>query len=607
MTFFLVYGGIAAVLTALSLSLSGRGLVRTVSYTILAFVLFGFWGWIALPTFAWNFHTNWLMLLAFGIYCAFALWLMHDSYSYSDDEAKPSFGAIVPIGAVGFSLFMLIVVGFFASDPLFNSGRYRALLGNDPVTSTFTEDVSPVDIRHMRQVDADLAYRLGNRVVEQVPSLGSRTHLGAMDIQLLNGCLNIAQHSGEQNRICFDNELVWVGPLTHDSIFRYWSYHSTPGYVIVSAEDQSRVFLVTGLWTIDQTESTDFAIRLLNDGGHLGDYLPRYLREHGYLSEGLADYKFEIDDRGRPYWVVSTFQRTIGFSGDVPSDVLVIDAQTGEIERYAPTEAPAWVDQIQPATMVHDLLFHWGKWVEGYWNTWGARRNIIRPGDYTTMVHGEDGRSYWFVSLQAAGSSQGMNGFALVDTRTRLVRRYMIPGADQASAASTALGTLSTQGVENSGYVASTPILYNVDGIPTYFVPLKGTDGLVKMYAFVNVQDYQIVGVGSSLDQAHRAYQSALTQRGARLGADATVQNERIEGVVRRALTVRDSNGDTIFLLIDGQAGREFFAASALSPELKWTEAGNRVVFTAQSGQALSAPILAFDNLDLDLVRQQQQ
>lgn len=597
MTFFLVYGGIAAALTALALVLSGRGVVRTVFFTVLAFVLFGLWGWTSLPTFAWNFNTNWFMLFALGVYCSAALWLMHSSWNDKDR----SFGFLVPTACFTISLFVTVVVGFLSSDPLFNSARYRALLGSEPETSTFSQDVPAVDIRHLRQVDGPLAYQLGNRVVEQVPSLGSRTHLGTMDIQLLNGCLNVVLHGGQRQQICFDNELVWVGPLTHDSMFRYLSYHSTPGYVIVSAEDQSRVFLVTGLET-----DGDLSIRLLNDGGHFGDYVPRFLREHGYLSTGLADYKFEIDDAGRPFWVVSTFQRTIGFSGDVPDDVLVIDAQTREIERYTPENAPDWVDQIQPATMIHNLLSYWGKWVEGYWNTWGARRNIIRPGDSATMVHGEDGRSYWFVSLQAAGSSQGMNGFVLVDTRTRHVRRYMIPGADQDSAASTALGTLSTQGVENSGYTASNPVLYNVDGIPTYFVPLKGTDGLVKMFAFVNVQNYQIVGVGASLDQAHRAYQSALTQRGARLGADAAVQSEQIQGVVRRALTVRDSSGDTIFLLIEGQGGREFFAAAALSPELKWTEAGNRVTFTAQSGEAISVPITAFENLDVDLVPQQE-
>lgn len=602
MLYFLVYGGLAAVFTALSLIVGGRSVARTVFWTVASMLVFGLWAWTAVPVFAWNFNANWFMLLVFGAFNLFALFFMHDSYR-AETEERGFLGALLPAGAIALSLFMSVGVAFVTSDPMFNAARYHALLGSEPETSTFTDDMSEVDIQHMRQVDRDLAWRLGNRVVEQVPSLGSRTHLGSMDIQLLNGCLDVVAHGGEAQRVCFDNELVWVAPLTHDDMFRYMSYHSTPGYVIVSAENQSRVYLVTGL--VREGETSEFSIRLLNEGGHFGDYLPRYLRQNGFLSTGLADYKFEIDDQGNPYWVVSTFRRTIGFSGDVPSDVLVIDAQSGDIERYTPEEAPFWVDQIQPATMVHQLLTYWGKWVEGYWNTWGARRNIIRPGDYTTMVHGTDGRSYWFATLQAAGSSQGTNGFVLVDTRTRETRRYMVSGVDQASAASTALGTLSTQGVQNSGYEASAPILYNVDGIQTYFVPIKGTDGLVKMYAFVNYRDYQVVGVGHTLDQAHRAYQAALSQRGAGLGADAVVEDERIEGVVHRSLLIRDGSGDTIFLRIVGQDSREFFASSTLSPELKWTEEGHRVVLTAQSGEAQSVPIVAFDNLDLNLVRAQ--
>ena len=46
--------------------------------------------------------------------------------------------------------------------------------------------------------------------------------------------------------------------------------------------------------------------------------------------------------------------------------------------------------------------------------------------------------------------------------------------------------------VQNLKYRATFPLLLNIADEPTYFMALKDTAGLVKMYAMVNVQQYQI-------------------------------------------------------------------------------------------------------------------
>ena len=47
---------------------------------------------------------------------------------------------------------------------------------------------------------------------------------------------------------------------------------------------------------------------------------------------------------------------------------------------------------------------------------------------------------------------------------------------------------LSAQGVvQDLGYVATFPLLLNIAGEPTYFIPLKDATNLVKTYAMVNV------------------------------------------------------------------------------------------------------------------------
>lgn len=58
--------------------------------------------------------------------------------------------------------------------------------------------------------------------------------------------------------------------------------------------------------------------------------------------------------------------------------------------------------------------------------------------------------------------------------------------------------------VQHLNYSATFPLLLNISGRPAYFISLKDAAGLVKMYAFVDVAQYQIVGTGQTIDEAKR-------------------------------------------------------------------------------------------------------
>ena len=68
--------------------------------------------------------------------------------------------------------------------------------------------------------------------------------------------------------------------------------------------------------------------------------------------------------------------------------------------------------------------------------------------------------------------------------------------------------------VQQMRYVATFPLLLNIADQPTYFMSLKGEDGLVKMYAMVNVQQYQIVETGSTVAQCETNYRKTLANAG---------------------------------------------------------------------------------------------
>lgn len=73
----------------------------------------------------------------------------------------------------------------------------------------------------------------------------------------------------------------------------------------------------------------------------------------------------------------------------------------------------------------------------------------------------------------------------------------------------------SAQGqVQHLNYQATFPLLLNIADEPTYFMALKDQAGLVKMYAMVNVQKYQVVATGDTIKECEQNYREILLENG---------------------------------------------------------------------------------------------
>ncbi|MBM4239238.1 MAG: hypothetical protein FJ154_06845 [Gammaproteobacteria bacterium] len=581
---FLIYGAVGALLAGVCCFASSRSFARSLKLALLAFVIVGWTGWFFLPVLGWNFVGAWVLAIA-----STALGTSWGSLSprktYSGAVVIP---IVIPI--IG------VALAFVTTSAIFHADDYRKLLG--PVTeSRFTEDVSPIDIRQVRIVDGELARNIGQKRLGEIPGLGSRVELGDMNIQLLDGCFSIREYDGTAKELCFDKEFIWAGPLNHDSLFRWFSHEVTPGYVLVSATDASKVYMVTSI----TPKETDGGLRLryLRAGAYFGDHLERHLRANGFVTAGLTSGVFEIRDDGRPFWVVTRYVKRIGFSGEDPIGVVIVDAQTGAIEEFDIASAPSWVDRIQPQDFVVEQLDNWGQYVRGWWNSLFARLDVIQSTPGMSLVYGTDGRTNWYTGMQSAGADDATVGFVLVDTRTRQVRWYRMPGAKETSAQ---LAAENARGVREAGFDATFPVLYNIGGIPTYLMTLKGGDGLVKMFAFVSAQNLMVVGVDSTIQNALRNYQNSLQQQGRTLVTDDLVKQQQLEALVLAIARERRGDVEYYYLILSGREDTEFYAAPELSPELKWTRVGDRVVIDFDEGKARSVLINGFDNPRLALV-----
>ena len=585
---FLIYGAIGAILAGASSFAVNRSSVASAQIAGFAFVVLGLAGWLLMPTLAWNFGGVWWFVIASAAIGAGLGWFTPGGKSVWA-TSLPFFIAIIGV-----------VLAFVTTTPMFHAADYRKLLG--PVAeSRFTDDVSPVDLRQVRIVDSALAHNIGQKRLGEIPGLGSRVELGAMNIQLLDGCFTIREYDGSVRELCFDDEFMWAGPLIHDGFLRWFSHDVTPGYVVVSATDASKVYMVTSVAPTGVSALPDGGLRLryLRAGAYFGDDLQRHLRSNGFVSAGLTEGAFEIRDDGRPFWVVTRYAKRIGFSGEDPTGIVLVDAQTGAIEEHDIAGAPAWVDRVQPKDFVVEQLDDWGKYVRGWWNSLFSRLDVIQTTPGMSLVYGSDGRTSWYTGMQSAGADDGTVGFVLVDTRTKKVRWYRMPGAMETSAQSAAE---NARGVREAGFEATFPVLYNIGGVPTYLTTLKGDDGLVKMFGFVSAQNLMVVGVDSTIQDALRNYQNSLQQQGRTLVADDLVKQQRLEAEVLAIARERRGDIEYYYLILKGREDTEFYAAPELSPELKWTRVGDTVAIDFDEGKLRSVLINTFDNPRLALV-----
>ncbi|GEC79761.1 hypothetical protein [Flavobacterium aquatile] len=446
---------------------------------------------------------------------------------------------------IGLLLFYMIVFPLFTSLPMFRSQAYKNLIGKVADGTKISNHIAPISIDEIRVVDENLAYLLGEKILGSQPALGSQVELGHFCIQKV----------GE--------DLYWVAPLLHSGFFKWINnQEGTAGYVMVSATNERDVKLVQNI------AGKNIKIKYQPEA-FFGSQIERHLYFNGYATVGLADYTFEIDDKGNPFWVATKYNKKIGFAGNDAIGIVVVDAQTGTMTDYKIAEAPKWVDRVQPIDFIEDQLNDWGKYVHGYWNFSNADK--LQTTEGLTLIYGENNKSYWYTGLTSVGKEESAVGFVLVDTRTKETTFYKQSGATEFAAQGSAEGK-----VQEKGYKSSLPIPYNINNIPTYVMTLKDDGGLVKMYAMVAISDYTIVGVGNSMREALTSFKSAYNMTGSKLNSSSLTNKKQLKTVVTR-ITNDVKNGNSFYYFTTKDYPNIFVGSSQISNQLPVTIVGDSI------------------------------
>ena len=489
--------------------------------------------------------------------------MMLDRGEHTSKLAKYNFAIAVVL------IIFNVCAPFVTSSPILHAKAYRNLIG-DVRTSKFEKDVSPVSLSEIRLVDEDMAMKLGDKKLGEDPALGSVARLGTFNIQSVKG------------------KLYWVAPLVHRDIIKWiTSLDGTSGYVMVSASNPQDVRLVQNI------DNNPIKIVYQPEAYFLQD-LHRHMYLKGIVNIGMTDFSFEIDDEGHPYWVTTLYEHKIGYSGADAIGVATVNASTGETKRYSIKDAPKWIDRIQPENFVVDQINDWGLYVKGFLNSVISEEGVLVPTQGTSLVYGNDGKAYWYTGITSAGGDESTIGFMLVDTRTKQAKLYKQPGATETAAMTSAEGK-----VQEKNYQATFPVMYNILGKPTYVMSLKDKAGLVKMVAFVSVEDYSVLGLGETKEDALRNYREALSSKGNSIKIENDETQQTTEGAVTR-INQEVENGNTFYYLtIDSDNSKIFRATSKVSSKLPLTQIGDKVKLSYQKGEKGLVDITEFDNLNI--------
>ena len=402
--------------------------------------------------------------------------------------------AIVPGIIIG-ALAVVVGVGMLFSSVVFRASSYSKIISVSE-DKTFSSDIKQADFKSVPVLDTAASAALATRTLGDLASINKESQF------------EVAQQFTQIN---YKNSPVRVGTLAYGDIFKWFknTKEGMPGYIIVDMVTQKTEFVMLkeGSYIRYSTEE------------HFSKYLMRHVR-FAYPTYIFDEPHFEIDEQGRPFWLCPVLDKTIGlFGGTDVKGVVIVDAITGECNEYSletikNDKSFQWIDGIYSNDLLVEQYNYYGKYAGGFINSIIGQEGVRVATEGSNFLALNDD-VYMYTGVTSVSNDQAIIGFVLVNMRTKEANFYEISGAKEYSAMSSAEGQ-----VQNYKWTATFPILLNISGQPTYFMSLKDDASLVKHYAMVNVQNYQVVATGKTIAECTENYVNLLAQSNINIKVD---------------------------------------------------------------------------------------
>ncbi|WP_072525929.1 hypothetical protein [Clostridium sp. Marseille-P3244] len=524
---------------------------------ILIILAAGIYYYAALP--ALNIHSAeiWIFMIVLGLLAAVIFIRKKQLNRY---ELKESKGLKIILGIVGL-IVVVYLVGTLLSSPVVNAKKYQQLMTVE--TGEFAKDIEELSFDQIPLLDKDSAELLGDRKMGSMVDMVSQFEVDEL-----------------YSQINFQDRPVRVSPLKYASIIKWFTNQGEgiPAYIKIdmATQDTELVKLDEGM---KYTTSDHFNRNIYR---HLRFRYPTYI---------FNDLSFEVDEEGTPYWICPVKKFNIGlFGGETIGRVVLCNAITGETEDYAIEDAPQWIDRAYSADLLVQLYDYYGTLKHGFFNSVLGQKDCLHTTDgYNYLAINDD---VWvYTGVTSITGDQSNVGFVLMNQRTMETKFYEVEGATEASAMSSAEGQ-----VQNLHYVATFPLLLNISGEPTYFIALKDDAGLVKKYAMVNVQKYQIVAIGDTVSECEEEYSKLMYENGIQETPEDTREIQSITAPITKIAQGVVEGNSHYYIMLEGSD--EIFDVSVVDfIDIIRYDVGDEVTIEYKEGES-SNTVLSLNGIE---------
>ena len=540
----------------------GRKAIIILAIVIVLVGLAAYW-WFHPPinihsTDTWMFVTIFILLPAFLV-----LGSKSRAYRTGTDKVEPNqakakafkWATLVPVVVVAFAL-----LGAVASLSLFpgNAEKYATVL--ETSTDDFAKDIQEVNYSEIPVIDRDSAVLLGNREMGSIPEYVSQFEISPL-----------------YSQINYQGAPVRVSPLGYADLFKWFTNREAgiPGYALVNMTTQDAQI-----------------VRLDDNPIHYSESEPlvRNIDRHVQLSYPfyMFDQKsFEIDDEGHAWWICPVQSRTIGlFGGTTIERVVMVDATTGECTDLAIEDVPQWVDHAYPTELLLEQYNWSGKYKDGWLNSWLGQSGVVQttPGTDGNLGYNyiaKDDDVWVYTGVTSATADNSIVGFVLEpahgrtaftgggrDGRNRLCSR---PRAR----CRTCAGSGNVPAAHQRGRPAD--VLHGP----------QGQRGLVKQFAMLDIQRYQNVAVGNTVEETQKSYLALLATNGVVSGNVESVDALEAKGVISHIATAVIDGNTHFYLKLEGEDAVYDFALPSMLEIVGYKE-GDSIAFTYVEGSPLN-------------------
>ena len=411
---------------------------------------------------------------------------------------------------------VVIILGSLFSSTLFNATSYANVI--EVKEEVFATDMPEVDqVTNIALLDTVSAQRLGAR-----------------ELGVLSDVVSQFVLSDVYTQINYQGKPMKVSDLGYDGFFKWLNNKDSgiPGYIMVDAVG-------------NKAEYKKLSKNMVySESAYFGEYLERKLR-FDYPTKIFDNISFEVDEEGNPFYIVSCSSPKVGLFGAMDiSEVIIFNPIDGSSTLYGLADVPSWVDVVFDGYLACEKYDWKGLYAGGYWNSIIGQKNCKQTtDDFGYLMLDDD--VWYFTGVTSVTADESNIGFILSCARTGEYKFYPVIGAEEYSAMGAAQGE-----VQEKGYKASFPALVNIAGEPTYIMVLKDANQLVKLYALVNVEQYNLVATGETQASAISAYIKLISENGVET-PDLPNDIENMTEITVSDVQVRTLSGVTYYYLTD--------------------------------------------------------